>query len=170
MRFDAVVVQTYMCPFSLSLSLPVSFSFCVSLTQERIDDEMYKTCTADTHGAWSLLFMTGASWSSIEYGGRWKMLHYYASRFFAPVLVSAYNISDDLYVYATSDLTTAFNGTVEFFVFSWNSSTIVYNWQVGHGVVSWWYLVYVVFSLCVYRELCDCLSPCHARLCVFASC
>jgi len=29
-----------------------------------------------------------ASWSSIDYFGRWKALHYMASRFFAPVLVS----------------------------------------------------------------------------------
>lgn len=30
-----------------------------------------------------------ASWSSIDYFGRWKALHYSAKRFFAPVLVSA---------------------------------------------------------------------------------
>ena len=30
-----------------------------------------------------------ASWSSIEFGGRWKPLHHAARRFFAPVLVSA---------------------------------------------------------------------------------
>lgn len=29
-----------------------------------------------------------ASWASIDYYGRWKALHYYAKRFFAPVLVS----------------------------------------------------------------------------------
>lgn len=29
-----------------------------------------------------------ASWSSIEFGGRWKALHYFARRFFAPLLVS----------------------------------------------------------------------------------
>ena len=29
-----------------------------------------------------------ASWSSIDYYGRWKALHYFARRFFAPVLVS----------------------------------------------------------------------------------
>lgn len=29
-----------------------------------------------------------ASWSSIDYYGRWKALHYYAKRFFAPVLLS----------------------------------------------------------------------------------
>ena len=30
----------------------------------------------------------GASWSSIDYYSRWKALHYYAKRFFAPVLLS----------------------------------------------------------------------------------
>lgn len=29
-----------------------------------------------------------ASWASIDYWGRWKALHYYARRFFAPVMVS----------------------------------------------------------------------------------
>ena len=29
-----------------------------------------------------------ASWASIDYFGRWKALHYYAKRFFAPVLIS----------------------------------------------------------------------------------
>lgn len=29
-----------------------------------------------------------ASWSSIEYSGRWKQLHYHAKRFFAPLLVT----------------------------------------------------------------------------------
>ena len=31
-----------------------------------------------------------ASWSSIDYYGRWKALHYYARRFFAPVLISCH--------------------------------------------------------------------------------
>ncbi|MEE1032413.1 MAG: glycoside hydrolase family 2 protein [Ruminococcus sp.] len=29
-----------------------------------------------------------ASWASVDYWGRWKALHYYAKRFFAPVMVS----------------------------------------------------------------------------------
>ncbi|MCR5234348.1 MAG: glycoside hydrolase family 2 protein, partial [Lachnospiraceae bacterium] len=29
-----------------------------------------------------------ASWSSIDYFGRWKALHYYAKRFFAPLMIS----------------------------------------------------------------------------------
>lgn len=31
-----------------------------------------------------------ASWSSIDYYGRWKALHYYEKRFFAPVLISCH--------------------------------------------------------------------------------
>ncbi|KAG7173221.1 Beta-mannosidase-like [Homarus americanus] len=46
----------------------------------------------------------GASWASIEYGGRWKMLHYYSKKFFSPVIVSLYHENDDLKVYAVSDL------------------------------------------------------------------
>jgi len=35
-----------------------------------------------------------ASWSSLEYGGKWKALHYMAKRFFAPLLVSAVRKKD----------------------------------------------------------------------------
>lgn len=35
-----------------------------------------------------------ASWSSIDYFGRWKALHYYAKRFFAPVLVSCEEVCE----------------------------------------------------------------------------
>lgn len=37
-----------------------------------------------------------ASWSSIEYTGRWKALHYAARRFFAPTLASAYVPGDEI--------------------------------------------------------------------------
>src|SRR5690349_20445166 len=30
------------------------------------------------------------TWSSLEYGGRWKTLHYLAKNFFAPVLISSF--------------------------------------------------------------------------------
>lgn len=36
-----------------------------------------------------------ASWSSLEFGGRWKALHHAARRFFAPVLVSAHVRGDE---------------------------------------------------------------------------
>ena len=36
-----------------------------------------------------------ASWSSIEYGGRWKLLHSHAKRFYAPVMATAYALNVD---------------------------------------------------------------------------
>jgi len=35
-----------------------------------------------------------ASWSSVDYFGRWKALHYFAKRFFAPVLLSVHDSGD----------------------------------------------------------------------------
>src|SRR4029077_10425177 len=35
------------------------------------------------------------SWSSLEFGGAWKALHYAAKRFFAPALVSAHVPGDE---------------------------------------------------------------------------
>jgi beta-mannosidase len=37
-----------------------------------------------------------ASWSSIDYFGRWKALQYYAKRFYSPVLVSPFVETDNL--------------------------------------------------------------------------
>jgi len=55
----------------------------------------------------------GASWASLEYGGRWKMLHYYTKKFFSPRLVSVYQSGDDVCIYFVNDLpTTATNVTI----------------------------------------------------------
>ncbi|KAH6929670.1 hypothetical protein HPB50_003811 [Hyalomma asiaticum] len=43
------------------------------------------------------------SWSSIDYKGEWKMLHYFARRFFAPLLVSPYEEAGRLVVYVLDD-------------------------------------------------------------------
>lgn len=46
-----------------------------------------------------------ASWSSIDYDGRWKALQYYARRFYAPILVSPHVESGAVKVYIVSDKT-----------------------------------------------------------------
>jgi len=46
-----------------------------------------------------------ASWSSIDYYGRWKALQYYARRFYAPVLVSPHVEEGSLKIYIVSDKT-----------------------------------------------------------------
>jgi len=43
------------------------------------------------------------SWSSIEYGGKWKLLHYAARRFYAPLLICAYVIGGAVEVWAVND-------------------------------------------------------------------
>lgn len=43
------------------------------------------------------------SWSSIEFGGKWKMLHYFAQNFFAPVLPVGFEDDDEFLIYAISD-------------------------------------------------------------------
>ncbi|MGD0892584.1 MAG: glycoside hydrolase family 2 protein [Terracidiphilus sp.] len=46
-----------------------------------------------------------ASWSSIDYYGRWKALQYYARRFYAPVLVSPHVEDGSVKTYIVSDKT-----------------------------------------------------------------
>ncbi len=44
-----------------------------------------------------------ASWASLEYGGGWKLVHYMARRFFAPVLVTAQPDGGDIVLMAVND-------------------------------------------------------------------
>jgi beta-mannosidase len=53
-----------------------------------------------------------ASWSSIDYYGRWKALQYYARRFYAPILVSPHVEDGSLKVYIVSDKTKAAPATL----------------------------------------------------------
>jgi len=53
-----------------------------------------------------------ASWSSIDYYGRWKALQYYAKRFYAPILVSPHVEDGALKVYIVSDKTAATTATL----------------------------------------------------------
>jgi beta-mannosidase len=46
-----------------------------------------------------------ASWSSIDYYGRWKALQFYARRFYAPILVSPHVEDGSVKVYIVSDKT-----------------------------------------------------------------
>ncbi|GIK71811.1 MAG: beta-mannosidase [Chloroflexota bacterium] len=53
-----------------------------------------------------------ASWSSIDYFGRWKALHYAARRFFAPVMLSIAEEGAQMAVHVTSDLRQPWSGEV----------------------------------------------------------
>jgi beta-mannosidase len=45
-----------------------------------------------------------ASWSGLDHGGGWKLLHYMARRFYAPILVTARRADDDIIISTVHDL------------------------------------------------------------------
>lgn len=53
-----------------------------------------------------------ASWASIEYGGRWKVLHYEARRFFARLSPVLYSKDGSIYCHIINDLPEAVSGTM----------------------------------------------------------
>jgi beta-mannosidase len=65
-----------------------------------------------------------ASWSSIDYYGRWKALHHEAARFFAPLLASITQKDGKISVWATSDIPKALTlrGSLE--VYRWDGKKI----------------------------------------------
>ena len=53
-----------------------------------------------------------ASWSSIDYYGRWKALQYYARRFYSPLLVSATVQDGSVQIYGVSDKLQPIDGSM----------------------------------------------------------
>uniref|UniRef100_A0A3Q2PBK5 Beta-mannosidase n=1 Tax=Fundulus heteroclitus TaxID=8078 RepID=A0A3Q2PBK5_FUNHE len=60
------------------------------------------------------------SWSSIEFGGKWKMLHYFAQHFFATVLPVGFEDDDTLFIYAVSDLSRNLKLRAVVTVYAWS--------------------------------------------------
>ncbi len=63
-------------------------AYCMKVAIEHFRRSMPRTMGAlywQLNDCWPVF-----SWSSLEFGGKWKALHYAAKRFFAPVLVSAH--------------------------------------------------------------------------------
>jgi beta-mannosidase len=74
----------------------------------KIGAEHFRRSRPDTMGSifWQLNdCWPVASWSSIDYYGRWKALQYYARRFYAPVLVSPHIEEGSMRIYIVSDKT-----------------------------------------------------------------
>ncbi|NXB56637.1 MANBA mannosidase, partial [Struthidea cinerea] len=61
------------------------------------------------------------SWASLEYGGKWKLLHYFAQNFFAPLLPVAYEDKGTLHIYGVSDLHVDHKLTLRVMVHAWSS-------------------------------------------------
>lgn len=55
-----------------------------------------------------------ASWSSIDYYGRWKALHYAAKKFFAPVLLSAHEDGYNVTLNISNETMNSFIGKIQY--------------------------------------------------------
>ena len=102
--------------------LPKDFGSLVYLTQllqaeaMRVGVEHWRRNRDCTSGAlyWQLNdCWPVASWSSIDYFGRWKALHYAARRFFAPVLLSAEEVGERASLSVANDGASPWQGRVE---------------------------------------------------------
>ncbi len=60
-----------------------------------------------------------ASWSSLDFFGRWKALHYAVRRFYAPLMLSIHDDGTKMGIHVTSDLAEAWQGKVR-----WTLETI----------------------------------------------
>jgi len=65
-----------------------------------------------------------ASWSSLDYFGRWKALHYYARRFYGPLLVSPHVEDGKLAVYVVSDKTAPVSGQLRLRVMTFDGKVL----------------------------------------------
>ncbi len=72
-----------------------------------------------------------ASWSSIDYYGRWKALQYYARRFYAPILVSPHVEEGALKVYIVSDKVAAKIATLRVRLMDLNGKVLLDESQTG---------------------------------------
>jgi beta-mannosidase len=71
----------------------------------------------------------GASWSGIDYYGKWKALHYNVKKAFKPVIISHEFIDSNLQVSVVSDLKKPFIGEVEISLIPFKGDSILQNWK-----------------------------------------
>ncbi len=73
-----------------------------------------------------------ASWSSIDYYGRWKALQYYARRFYAPLLVSPHIENGSLAVYVVSDKPAPTDGELRVRILKFDGTVVREQKQAVH--------------------------------------
>lgn len=77
----------------------------------------------------------GLSWSSLEFQGKWKMLHYESSKFFAPILLSIVEDEQYLHFWLTNDLE-AVSGELIVDFYSTDGCTHLKQWKMAAAIGS----------------------------------
>jgi beta-mannosidase len=65
-----------------------------------------------------------ASWAGTDYYGTWKALHYYAKRFYNPVLVAPIEDDKDLRIYSISDLDQPLDAELHLGVYTYGGTAV----------------------------------------------
>jgi beta-mannosidase len=73
-----------------------------------------------------------ASWSSLDYFGRWKALHYAARRFYAPVLLSIEDAPPCQSIYLSSDLLAEWQGSVHWALMTLDGKVLASGEEAAH--------------------------------------
>ena len=71
----------------------------------------------------------GASWSSIDYYGKWKALYYQTKKAFNPIIVSNEFIDSNLHIKAITDLNEEFSGEVELSLLNFKNANPIKKWN-----------------------------------------
>ncbi len=71
----------------------------------------------------------GASWSSIDYYGKWKALHYAVKKAFKPVIISHEFIDSNLHISVISDHWEKFNGRIEVVLSKFEKLNDLNSWE-----------------------------------------
>lgn len=85
---------------SLSYLSQLNQAYCMKIGIEHFRRSMPRTMGAlywQLNDCWPVF-----SWSSLEFGGKWKALHFAAKKFFAPALVSAHVPGDETVQYSSN--------------------------------------------------------------------
>ncbi len=66
------------------------------------------------------------TWASIEYSGRWKLLHYFMKNVYKPVIVSPYLLNGKIEIYVVVDqINTSISYSLEVKVIGWEKVSIM---------------------------------------------
>ncbi len=124
------IIQTYMSRYFGEPKDFASFLYASQVLQAegvKVGAESFRRKRPETMGSifWQLNdCWPVASWSSIDYYGRWKALQYYARRFYAPVLVSPHFDNGTLSVYVVSDKTSPEEGQLRLRIMDFSGKVI----------------------------------------------
>jgi beta-mannosidase len=66
-----------------------------------------------------------ASWSGTDYFGRWKALHYYAKRFYRPVLAAPIDDGKNLRIFGISDLGQPLDAVLQVGIYTYDGQTVL---------------------------------------------